>query len=618
MIDLNNHDDTGQPITEGIISDSIKDAAKNVAKGASNIVNRTTGMDFGKVYDKFNDNTVSGNDTLQAGLDEINKGVTATGTIVNMMQPRMVDTRSIVARARNSILQFPVYVTQSIRAHEAHIIAKLFERVYASFVQSVLSQNQFINEDEANNLVFLKKFHSNLTEGAEVLVNKFYEPIDRFDGIMQESIFFSQQLTENCSVEFRVIPTTDIHIIKENTRLLNEPLSGFSYLKEYDDGVRTKTRNNALSEEDIENIVMNEEDLSEDQKRLYRMSDRDIRQEADAKLPEKVNPIYSKRPTSGGGHVTDLDNATEYFAYKRACEKRDREVEDRIKERDDIRNRVKSDMVDFKDKVKDGKIDGMEYRNGQIFRSDLSEIQRGSARDVYKAADAPKLLRDTDIKKINGMLPYSIEATFRVRKDGSQVDTEVRYIIGIKTVLHPINVSDLSDDLREIVTGNIKSLRKVKYKTGEISFKDYMFNLSGIKKDAAKHINRDKRWVNTLKRLADYQSMYGSYLKGPLTGISKGDIPIPNGTLILTQSDVSILKGETGIDIGSLNDAARLCRNLFLITIAIIDPSVGTMKVYSPDNDTDWDVQSLATVETELNKTDNSQLMKELNKLVNK
>ena len=40
--------------------------------------------------------------------------------------------RSIIARARNSVLQFPIYITKGVRVTEAQIIAKLFERVYTS------------------------------------------------------------------------------------------------------------------------------------------------------------------------------------------------------------------------------------------------------------------------------------------------------------------------------------------------------------------------------------------------------------------------------------------------------------------------------------------------------
>ena len=50
------------------------------------------------------------------------------------------DRRSIIARAKNSVLYFPVYITQTIRVNEAHIIAGLFERVYATLMQTILSR----------------------------------------------------------------------------------------------------------------------------------------------------------------------------------------------------------------------------------------------------------------------------------------------------------------------------------------------------------------------------------------------------------------------------------------------------------------------------------------------
>jgi hypothetical protein len=42
------------------------------------------------------------------------------------------------------------------------------------------------------------------------------------------------------------------------------------------------------------------------------------------------------------------------------------------------------------------------------------------------------------------------------------------------------------------------------------------------------------------------------------------------------------------------------------------------MRILFPDMGDSWDVQSLASVDAELAKTDNSQIMKELNKMVNR
>jgi hypothetical protein len=97
-----------------------------------------------------------------------------------------------------------------------------------------------------------------------------------------------------------------------------------------------------------------------------------------------------------------------------------------------------------------------------------------------------------------------------------------------------------------------------------------------------------------------------------------GTVPIPNGTLVLTNSDILALKSSTGIDLSSVGPAKSLAKSLFLIAVCIVDESAGTLKVLFPDADTDWDVQSLASIDSELAKTDNSALMKELNKAVNR
>ena len=169
-------------------------------------------------------------------------------------------------------------------------------------------------------------------------------------------------------------------------------------------------------------------------------------------------------------------------------------------------------------------------------------------------------MKDSDIKKQNGLLPYTIEAMFMI-KTANGLEREVRYIIGVKTVMHLFRTQDLAEDLKELVMGKVKTLQKVRYKTGEISFKDYFLNLKGLKSDASKHINYNKRWINTLKRLADYRDMNGSVMKGHISAITNGSVPIPNGTLVLSQPDVVNLTNQTGIDLSIVSNAKRLARS---------------------------------------------------------
>lgn len=518
-----------------------------------------------------------------------------TSAIDQLIAKRTVDSRSIIARARNSVCQFPIYVPQTIRVNEAHIISKMFERVYATFVQAVLAQNPIMTEEEANNLVFLKKFHTNIKEAADVLVNKYYEPIDDIDRMMTESIFYEQQLTENCKVRFSVIPTNDQYLIKENARLINEPLTGFSYLLEAptaqtNETSTTKVTGTILKESELREMAIERASLTTEEKRYLDKSNQDI-----------INEVNS----TGSDEAKNQNIIKSRLSAKRRAE-----------------DKVRIELENIKKDIKDGKIDNLKYVGGQYRRTNVEKTVQTSkvgakVGESIKAVDAPKLLKDADIKKQNGLLPYTIEATFMI-KTANGINREVRYIIGIKSVMHLFRTQDLAEDLKELVMGKVKGLQKVRYKTGEIKFKDYFLNLKGLKSDASKHINYNKRWINTLKRLADYRDMNGSVMKNELKAIIGGEVPIPNGTLVLSQPDIVNLANQTGIDLSIISNAKRLARSLFLIAIVIVDSSAGTMRVLFPDMDNEWDVQSLAAIDAELAKTDNSQIMKELNRMVNK
>jgi hypothetical protein len=400
--------------------------------------------------------------------------------------------------------------------------------------------------------------------------------------MMYDSIFYSQKLTENCTVDFSVVPCTDQDLILENARLMNEPLAGFMYLRE-DTTTNVSSRLVTLSDSDLEDIAADRANISAEEKRKARDDDPNntaAREKLDKAVEDLKNDI--KRANISDKEYDNLS-------------------EDEQKEVDKLQKELK----------------GYSYKGGRYLRSDSQSSKTSSTRVNTSAVDTPKILRDSDIKKINGMLPYTIEATFRLRtKEG--IDRDIKYIIGIKSVMHLVRSQDLAEDLQELVTGEIKSLQKVRYKTGEIKFTDYLFNLKTIKSDAAKHVNYNKRWINTLKRLADYKKLNGTLMKRPVEYFGGGNVPIPNGTLILAQPDVTMLTNQTGIDLTKVSNAKRLARSLFLISIVIVDSSAGTMKVLFPDSDNDWDIQSLAAIDSELAKTDNSQLMKELNRMVNR
>lgn len=631
MIDLNvNSGPTNNLFQEGILKDSLKAAADIDA-------------------DKIKQDWQNASNAIEK-LDAVNKGALEKGKdladeVEKYRSKWSADTSSIIARARNSVLQFPIYITQTIRYNEAHIIGKMFERVYTTLVQTVLSQNPIMDEEEANNLVFLKKFHTNLKEAADVFVNKYYEPIDDIDRMMCESVFYEQKLSENCVVRFSVVPTVDQDLILENARLMNEPLAGFMYLqealteeekKQTDSTLETSSKTVILSDKDLQDMAVERDKLKKDVVDLANSSAEDIRKEVKAELGD--GPSRDK----SGSNATEVENHRK---------KIDQEVQDRLRKHEAAKDQLDNSIKQLKDDIKymqddeeslDKKVSSgqitdadkkrilelqkshpyISFRNGQYRRQEdmkkkIVKPHEHRETPVNRAVDAPRLNKDSEIKKFNGLLPYTMEASFRIRtKNG--LDREVKYIIGVKSVLHMFRAQDLAEDLRELITGNIHSLRKVRYKTGELSFKDYFFNIKGLKADAAKNINYNKRWLNTLKRLGEYKKQHGSFMKKPIEAMAGGNVPIPNGTMVLSQPDVDTLTSQTGIDISVVANAKRLARSLFLIAVVIVDDVRGTMNVLFPDSDNEWDVQSLAAIDADLAKTDNSQLMRELNHMVNR
>lgn len=494
-----------------------------------------------------------------------------------LLHPHKVGGASIIARAKKSILQFPVYISKSgVPVEAAHIVAKIFEKVYATLVQTVLSNSPNIDEEDVNDLVFLKQFHTNLKEAADSLVNIFYEPIDEFDAMLQESIFHQIQLNDDLIVEFRVIPAMDENLIMESSRLSNEPLTGLRYIREADED-------------------------DEKQKRGIEQ----VRSTSETRTPEVVTKVLDD---------SELEN------YRKAI---NNGIKDPSKKKLNNLDDLKSLLLKSNKGIPLGNDENPEfltYRKGPKGENEfVRETHRDKVSTTTSSQDkrdpvptAKMLLKDTEVKKINSMTPYVIEATFRIKNSGR----DVKYLIGIKTILHIIDVKDIRSDLKELITGDVKSLQKVRYTTGEIGFKDYWFNIKGIKADAAKHVNYNKRWLNTLKRLGEYDKMYGTLLKKGIKAITGGDVPIPNGTMILSGEDVNWLKSETGIDLSNAGTVRKLAKSIFLIAFGIIDRSDGTLKVLFPDDNSDWDIQSIDNLESEISRTDDSKLRRALSTVV--
>ncbi len=534
-------------------------------------------LDINVFNESFKDLVDQGN---ELHTKTIEPAIKSAEDVRRKVSPLVVDTSSIIARAKNSVLQFPVYITTSgIRANEAHLISKLLERVYASYVQNVLSMHKFQSQEDLNNLAFLKNFHTNIQESTSIYENKYYSPIDDMDAIIGESIVNTIPISEDVSIEFRATPMVNKDLIMENARLMNVPLTGLTYIQEDTETPKISNKKETSNKGSIPERVLTREAL------------------------QKILDFNNKTAAAKGKPTVNLND---FMKAIRDNPNGVSFVTDRNERRNIYYRRSKTGEKD--------------PATGELVYEDLyyipavdikTEILDAPRDQIIKA---PEMLNNHDIKKINGMLPYGIRVTFRIKDFANAADVE--YLIGIKTVLHPVAIKDLADDIENIISGELKNLRKIKYKTGELSFKDYWFNLSGLKADAAKRLKSGKRWIASLKQLAEYHKVHGSILKRP-AGLTRGDkgIPIPNGTLVISKSEVDSIRDSSGVDLEEVSTAQRLSKALFLICIMIVDGSAGTMRVLMT-GDSNWDTQAISQLDSEIAKMDNSSAVKELGKLI--
>ena len=102
-------------------------------------------------------------------INDIMASATELGTVVNTIQKQANDIKgkiapkSMAGKASEGTLQFPCITTDSISVQFASTLTKTLERVYASFVQAVLSLNSTINiSTDGSPVDFLRRFHTNV------------------------------------------------------------------------------------------------------------------------------------------------------------------------------------------------------------------------------------------------------------------------------------------------------------------------------------------------------------------------------------------------------------------------------------------------------------------------
>ena len=169
-------------------------------------------------------------------IENVNTAV-STGKVI----AKYVSNTSLTKLAKDSIFQFPVIISASIDNDEIFVMAKSFERSYASMMVSVISMSSYIDlnkygkEDYLVN--FLRRFHSNTNIGGNIIASESISisdanilPQENVVGVNVAALWDSvYESVDNTSINDMYRP------FKRTTRILEDALEAAT-----DDGMTIK------------------------------------------------------------------------------------------------------------------------------------------------------------------------------------------------------------------------------------------------------------------------------------------------------------------------------------------------------------------------------------------
>ena len=179
-------------------------------------------------------------------IENVNTAV-STGKVI----AKYVSNTSLTKLAKDSIFQFPVIISASIDNDEIFVMAKSFERSYASMMVSVISMSSYIDlnkygkEDYLVN--FLRRFHSNTNIGGNIIASESISisdanilPQENVVGVNVAALWDSvYESVDNTSINDMYRP------FKRTTRILEDALEAAT-----DDGMTIKVGKTTIKNAD--------------------------------------------------------------------------------------------------------------------------------------------------------------------------------------------------------------------------------------------------------------------------------------------------------------------------------------------------------------------------------
>lgn len=506
---------------------------------------------------------------------------------------RNVRSTSLSRKGAEGTLQFPNLISRANDIETAVMINKALERQYAVFTQITMSMNPYLDLSKDGDVnSYLRHFHQNnkkgflntigdltLEDNASVLMNDD-ESIDALFIITEGSS--SQAIRDNkenlyCTMDY----------INENC--LNDLYTPKDPKVNFKNPNLTNFFNNRLFDE--AEIVTEAKGRNKQYKKDY---DLKLKQFNHKKSVDSANALFNKEKFI---HQKNQD-ALNYnlkdlqFQQKQAQDEYNNEFKERQfqhqQDQDNINN-------EFKER----------QRQDQLDRDAVNRELRQQELNITNMGNTSVKMSDSDCKKANELVPTTLAATLNVKENGN-FGGSINFVLGIKTVMHPISSDEM---IRNLVLGcknSSKFFKFVKWTTGEIKFfKDLILNINDIRTDVLNSMSKkESGWWTALKR----RRLASNFKR--LTG--RNGI-LPNAAVTVTMDEVQIIRSQYGYDLTDPKLVIKIMQEYFLLSFVIVDSSQ-ELAMFLFDGENHFQTMSFTGLERENN---NKNDFKEIYKLIN-
>lgn len=572
-------------------------------------------------------------------LKDISGAIKDISSIINPAEIgnaiRDARSTSLSRKGAEGTLQFPNLVSRANDIDVAIMINKALERQYAVFTQITISMNPYLDLSKDGDVnSYLRRFHQNnkkgflntigdltLEDNASVLMN---------DDESLEALFIvaegssSKAIKDNkdnlyCTMDYiNENCLNDLYTPKDpKVNFKNPNLTNFFNNRLFDEAeIVTEAKGKGKGKGKQVNYK-NDYDL-----KLKQFNHKKSVDSANA-LFNKEKFIHQKNQDALNYNLKDLQ-----FQQKQAQDDYNNEFKERQFQDQKDQNKIVNDLNERKFKHQKDQNKIVNDLNERKFKhqqdqdtktNDYREQQRMDQIDRYGAevelrkremninnmGNTSVKMSDSDCKKANELVPTTLAVTLNVKDEGN-FGGSINFVLGIKTVMHPITSDEMIRNLVLACKNSSNFFKFIKWTTGEIKFvKDLLLNITDIRTDVLNTMSKkESGWFTALKK-----RRLTSGFKRMIT--RKG--LLPNASVTVTMDEVQIIRSQYGYDLTDPKLVIKIMQEYFLLSFVIVDSSQ-ELAMFLFDGENHFQTMSFTGLERENN---NKNDFKEIYKLIN-